>query len=91
VCVAILQIANARSHFSPGEAANFYQAPARNAPAAGDFSTWRRFDDDKHEYGGMSTLAADAGTPPAMTFGSPCWRFGQYRRRWVAGKMSSAG
>jgi hypothetical protein len=35
------------------------QAPAGHAPATGDFSTWRRFSDDKRRYGGVSDLAAD--------------------------------
>jgi hypothetical protein len=69
VCVAILQIANARNHFSPG--------------------------DDKHRYGGMANLAADqsvtivcsSAASPTMKFGSPYWRFGQYRRRGGVGKM----
>ena len=75
MCVAIAQIANARSHFSTGEATDFFQAPVREAPAAGDdagpgaASTSRRVRNCIQVVGDFGNIAAAVHRAPYSSAG----------------------
>jgi hypothetical protein len=58
VCVAILQITNARSHFSPGEVTNFFRHQPETPWQLTIFQL-APVQRCKHQYGGISSLAAD--------------------------------